>query len=354
MGAPRENGTPEGGSTLKMTILAMGVLGSFTAFGYAQEAVTRTPFGEAKEFFAYSTFLVLVQSVGNAVVAGIILVCRDGGKTKFSADVKLSDWIVVGLGYFGAHKLGLAALGFITFPMQVVCKSCKAIPVMLGERLFAGKRHSAAKMCGVLCMSAGVVLFALAGPQKKKGNDAALDRKMVIGLALVFGALLCDGVYGPYQNKIVKSYTPAPTAYHLMFNMNLTQFFIALALCLVDVDVANKGSAPGVCLSLGGGELIDAFQFTKRHPDVLRYLGLFAAAMALGNIFIYKLQAEFGALTVTTVTTLRKLISVVFSVFIFGHALSNTQWLAVLVVVFHKYIGNIIAIPFQQQKTKAS
>lgn len=31
-------------------------------------------------------------------------------------------------------------------------------------------------------------------------------------------ALLCDGVYGPYQNKIINSYKPS--AYHLMFNMN--------------------------------------------------------------------------------------------------------------------------------------
>ena len=49
--------------------LSAGVIASFTMFGYAQEAVTRTPFGPDNLLFKFSTFLVLVQSIGNAIVA---------------------------------------------------------------------------------------------------------------------------------------------------------------------------------------------------------------------------------------------------------------------------------------------
>jgi hypothetical protein len=37
------------------------------------------------------------------------------------------------------------ALSYIPFPMQVVCKSCKTVPVMIGEKVFAKKQHSKAK-----------------------------------------------------------------------------------------------------------------------------------------------------------------------------------------------------------------
>mmetsp|Transcript_8620 Transcript_8620/g.13259 ORF Transcript_8620/g.13259 Transcript_8620/m.13259 type:complete len:379 (-) Transcript_8620:2586-3722(-) len=359
MGGSSTNGSrkTQEQSTLKLFTLAAGVIGSFTAFGFAQEAVTKTKFGNGQEVFKYSTFLVLLQSVGNAIVAAIVLFARDGRKVKLSGGVAAKDWLIVACGYFGAHKCGLSALSYISFPMQVVCKSCKAIPVMLGERLLAGKKHNAAKMCGVFCMSFGVAAFTLLGP-KKGGKEMHLDAQTMIGLSLVFGALICDGIYGPYQNKIVNSYKPKPNEYHLMFNMNFAQLLISLSLCLIDFHwtpgippskVSPRGVAASLCLSFGGGELTDALHFIERHPAIIPYLALFAAAMATGNIFIYKLQAAFGALTVTTVTTMRKLISVVSSVLIFGHTLSPAQWIAVLIVIFYKYEGEILAIPFKKR-----
>ena len=39
----------------------------------------------------------------------------------------------------------------------------------------------------------------------------------------------------------------------------------------------------------------------------------FSLAMALGNIFIYQLQRDYGALVVTTTTTVRKFLSVLAS-----------------------------------------
>lgn len=35
-----------------------------------------------------------------------------------------------------------------------------------------------------------------------RGERMEFDSKMAVGLFVVFCALLCDGIYGPYQNKI--------------------------------------------------------------------------------------------------------------------------------------------------------
>ena len=64
--------------------------------------------------------------------------------------------------------------------------------------------------------------------------------------------------------------------------------------------------------------------------------------MGIGNLFIYALQANYGALTVTTTTTLRKLLSVVFSVIIFGHHIMPVQWVAATCVFLAPQISKQI------------
>ena len=40
-----------------------------------------------------------------------------------------SRWLLTSLAYLGAHKFGIGALDYITYPVQVVVKCCKPIPV---------------------------------------------------------------------------------------------------------------------------------------------------------------------------------------------------------------------------------
>jgi nucleoside diphosphate kinase len=324
-----------------MWILMAGVLGSFTIFGYAQEAVTRSTFGADKERFSFTTFLVLLQSIGNCLVAVVFLLFQSGGKMpNFSGGVPVQEWLLVAAAYLGAHEMGLAALKFIIFPLQVVCKSCKAIPVMVGEMIFdPEKKHSLGKKLSVILMCAGVASFTLLGKAKKGSSEMAFDANLAKGLALVFGALCCDGVYGPYQNKLVAKYAKETeqgvTAYHLMLNMNLWQGIFAAAICATD------------------GEVGHAMEFIRENPTIIPPLVYFSAAMALGNVFIYQLQANYGALTVTLTTTVRKLISVILSVVMFGHSMAMAQWISVAIVFFSKNLADRLAAIISTQDTPA-
>eukprot|EP00294_Goniomonas_avonlea_P016228 CAMPEP_0114553000 /NCGR_PEP_ID=MMETSP0114-20121206/7422_1 /TAXON_ID=31324 /ORGANISM="Goniomonas sp, Strain m" /LENGTH=338 /DNA_ID=CAMNT_0001737909 /DNA_START=143 /DNA_END=1159 /DNA_ORIENTATION=+ len=316
----------------KRLFLCVSVIVSFTLFGWAQEEVTQHKYGENEERFKFTTFLVLAQSLGNVVLSGAVLLCTNGDGTGrgLTGDVPVKEWLIVALGYLGAHEFGLSALKYIIFPLQVLCKSCKSIPVMFGEIVLAKASHPLSKKLSVALMSAGVVMFTLLG--SKKSGEFSLDRKLCIGLALVLGALICDGVYGPYQNKIVKLYKPSP--YHLMFNMNAYQGLFSLLICCYD------------------NELQHGLDFIKRHPDVVRSLLVFVAAMGIGNICIYHLQHSYGALTVTTTTTLRKLVSVIGSVVWFGHHVEPAQWVGVCVVVFSDWLGKRIADLVSSKKKK--
>ena len=78
----------------------------------------------------------------------------------FTAGTPVRDWLVIALGYLGAHEFGLWALAYIPFPFQVVCKSCKAVPVMFGEKLFdAEKKHTRQKELSVSSLCTWLINF---------------------------------------------------------------------------------------------------------------------------------------------------------------------------------------------------
>eukprot|EP00397_Hematodinium_sp_SG-2012_P027773 GEMP01029206.1.p1 GENE.GEMP01029206.1~~GEMP01029206.1.p1 ORF type:complete len:330 (+),score=41.51 GEMP01029206.1:195-1184(+) len=320
----------ETGNNFRLIAYSLGVIVSFTLFGYAQEAVTRTEFGAEKERFTFTSVLIVIQCVGNALVAALFLKWQNKSLT---GGVPMKDVSVVSCGAFGAHFFGLLALRHIPFPMQVVCKSCKSIPVMFGESIFAGKTHTLARKIQVLLMTVGVIVFTLSG--KKAKGESHLSFELFMGIAFVMLALVCDGIYGPYQNKISKQYNPS--SFNLMFNLNAGEGLLALIICIAD------------------GSLVAFIPFVQRHIIVFAPLLIqFSVCMALGNAFLFKLQSDFGALTVTITTTVRKMVSVIFSVFLFGHYLLVAQWGAATLVFLASPISNFIVSKIGSAPSKDS
>jgi UDP-galactose transporter B1 len=297
---------------------------------------------------------------------------RYRSRVLFGAGVPTRDWLIVALGYLGAHKFGLWSLLYIPFPLQVLVKSCKTVPVMLGEVAFGAARITAKKVVGVAMVTVGIAVFMLFRGSKKSKMEGMADfdyfsTDMAIGCLLVLGALICDGVYGPYQNKIVQDARGradaarasgaaaddaerlVPSAHHLMLNMNFWQGLFALAIILTHH------------LSGGANELLEVRSFVARNPDCFKPLTTFVAAMAIGNLFIYQLQRDFGALVVTLTTTIRKLFSVLLSslpptgvcnlvafplcahISGFGNAINGMQWAGVAMVFSSKVLAGPIA-----------
>jgi len=250
--------------------------------------------------------------------------------------VPAREYLVVALGYMGAHKLGYASLLYIPFPLQVLLKSSKTIPVMFGEYAVANNKPSAQKLWGVLVLTCGIVVFMFFKPSAKKGSASAFDLSdpsSQWGMLLVAGALVCDGVYGPYQSKIKGQYDPTKTLlrpWHLMFNVNLWQGILTLPFAVY----AAEGQP---------SELSQFIAFAARHQATYVNLAYFAAAMAMGNCFIYSLQNESGALTVTIATTVRKFLSVLVSAIYMGNPIANPQWIGIALVFLSSQIGKQLA-----------
>jgi drug/metabolite transporter (DMT)-like permease len=115
------------------------------------------------------------------------------------------------------------------------------------------------------------------------------------------------------------------TPFHNMFAMNLWQGTMKLGM-MVYAD-----------------SLTPAIAFIERHPDVLTPLLAQVGTYVFGAMCLYTLIIMFDSLTATTVTTLRKLVSILSSVVLYGHPLAPLQGVGVFVVVFSKKIAAFIA-----------
>jgi UDP-galactose transporter B1 len=87
----------------------------------------------------------------------------------------------------------------------------------------------------------------------------------------------------------------------------------------------------------------------QRHPQALKDVLGFAACGAVGQVFIYYTLSKFSSLLLVTVNVTRKMLTMLLSVFWFGHSLSQGQWLGVLLV-----FGGVGAEGIVQRQEKKS
>ncbi|KAL7033719.1 hypothetical protein ACKWTF_007691 [Chironomus riparius] len=99
----------------------------------------------------------------------------------------------------GTMGLSNFSLEYLNYPMQIIFKSCKLIPVLIGSILIQKKKHSFMDFMAAFAMCIGLIFFTLADSQvspKFSGYGV-----FVISVALVF-----DAVIGNVQELAMKKY----------------------------------------------------------------------------------------------------------------------------------------------------
>uniref|UniRef100_A0A182SBC4 Sugar phosphate transporter domain-containing protein n=1 Tax=Anopheles maculatus TaxID=74869 RepID=A0A182SBC4_9DIPT len=201
------------------------------------------------------------------------------------------------------------ALRWVAYPMQVVAKAAKPIPVMLLGVLVGRKSYTWQKYCFVLLIVVGVVLFMF---KDSKPNSGTVLEHESLGQLLLILSLLMDGLTGAVQERM-RAHS-APSAQHMMLAMN------GWSAMIVSVGLVATGEGKAFVL------------FASRHPELFSHLTLLALTGALGQLFIFMMVSSFGALACSVVTTTRKFFTVLFSVLFFGNVLSGRQWIGAVLV----------------------
>ncbi len=306
---------------LELFIGSAGIFLSFSVFAVLQEDVYKKAYGG--EFFAYTFFALVIERGVNALTALAGNKLLGGSGTVIPHEAIFASGVSQVLAMAGSNE----ALRYVSYPTQVLGKSCKMVPVMAGGIVLGGKRYSAFEYAQVLLITAGVTVFNFGGKKKKSGKaDSPL------GLGLIGLSLMLDAVTGGLQDRVkmrTKELNPAikgarPSMHESMLWTNASGCAVALLLALVT------------------GHLFGGISFCRKHPEVFSAILVYSIASAVGQNFVYYTLTQFNPLVLTTVTTTRKIFSTLFSVFRNpANSLAPMQW-AGCSLVFGGLIGDIL------------
>ena len=80
------------------------------------------------------------------------------------------------------------------------------------------------------------------------------------------------------------------------------------------------------------GELIPSVKFLIRHPSLLRDLLLSSSLQILSQISVYYVISNFKQHIYPLISTVRKLFTILFSIFMFNHHIHFYQWISIAIV----------------------
>jgi len=305
------------------TICFGGIYAFFLAFGFAQEHIYELGDKKNGDGFVYSIFLVFIMCNSCALLSFVMLLVRYKFRTEkiFEGIDRhaVKQVMLTSITYVISMLCTNYSLGHVNYPTQVLVKSAMMIPIVLGGFLVFGTKYPWYDYVAV-----GVLSVALAIFNSVKARSLTEVHQTAVGLCLLIVSLVCDGLTGPRQDKLL-SRCPSLSPLHMMF---LTNAF----------SVLWTGLATGLI------ENLSPFHFCIRHPAAIPYILAYCVCACFGQVFIFLALKYFGSLYLALITTSRKFASVLFSVVWFGHHMSPTQWGCVGLIfsslALHSYFGH--------------
>jgi len=322
---------------------SVGIIISFVAREYILDKLYSAKYGPNKEEFKLSIFIVLLQSVINCVYSVMVFFfCRqfckseiqilnipdkDGQDTEMDPKVQrniyqtIFDFSVPALAQVVAGFLGNKSMEYVDNTTKTLAKSTKPIAILILGVLWQGKRYHFMRYIGISMVTIGVTSFLF----KSSGKEEAADN-LVFGVLLSIGSLIMDGIVGTSQDWLEEVYHPS--AFTLMFSTNIWATFVSI----ISIFIFNEYEM--------------TINFLMNYPEIWWDLFLFTVTCPIGNQFIFLMIQQYGSLQCSIVTTVRKLLTILFNSIKLRRNLSNTQWGSVAVV----FIGLGLDLYYKENK----
>ncbi|KAG0212780.1 UDP-galactose transporter [Mortierella sp. GBA30] len=297
---------------LRLAGCVAGIYTCFLTWGYYQEKVSTTPYGQDALKFKFFIVLNLVQALFASTIAYLYLKLQGLSLPKPSKPL-VGKYLQVAFLSVIASPFSYAALKHIDYPTMILTKSCKLIPVMFMNILLYRRKFPTYKYICVALVTLGVSGFMLLAPVDEHKTKGAVSSSLY-GLMLVIINLTLDGITNSTQDQIFHAFKVS--GQQMMCFMNLFM----------------SGYMAVWLLNPWNPELTSAIAFCQTHPAIIQDIVMFSICGALGQCFIFYTLEHYGSLSLVTVTVTRKLFTILLSVVAYGHVLNTQQWLMVAVV----------------------
>mmetsp|Transcript_73241 Transcript_73241/g.158897 ORF Transcript_73241/g.158897 Transcript_73241/m.158897 type:complete len:357 (+) Transcript_73241:90-1160(+) len=290
---------PSWGRIMWCLFFGSGMIGTLLIYGLLQERIMSIPYGETQELFIDSIFLVLCNRLVAVVFALVMIAVR---RESFINKAPLWKYVILSISHTTATSCQYEALRYVTFPVQMLGKSFKMMPVMLFGMAVSGKSYNVVDWLLGGAVTCGIVEFLMTGPIASVHTFSA---GCTHGLVLLVAFLFLDGFASTFQEKLFKD--PASSKYNEMLYINLCSSGICLATLLLS------------------GRLGPVTAFAQANPEFAVDAMALSAAAVGGQWFIYSQVKEFGALVLVATMNVRQMISIVISYFVYRHPITMLQ-----------------------------
>jgi len=302
-------------SSIRLAVCSVGIQVSYLLWGLMQERIMTKPY-ETGELFRSSKFLVFANRFLALFAAWVGLVMSGENLSRAARSTPLYKFSFSSVSNILSSVCQYEALKFVSFPTQVLAKSCKMVPVMLMGYVVNRKMYSAFEYLIAVSVTAGAAVFKL-----YETNDAPVKNTEFLGIVLIVGYMASDSFTSNWQSSVFKKYSVSSMAMMLYANLFSSAF-----------------TALGLLVTL---EIVDVLDYFEHNPSILPHMFLMAVCSAIGQLFIFHTIKRFGPLVFATIQTVRQFLSVVLSILFFAHPLNAMEAVGIG-IVFAALGGQIV------------
>jgi len=225
--------------------------------------------------------------------------------------IPMKTYVLLAVVSITSMSLSNASLGHLNYPIQVVFKSCKLIPVLLGSFFIQKKVIKLMDFFAASLMCLGLIIFTLA--------DQSINPNFSpVGIIMLSVALIADAILSNVQVNVQKSQQANKKFHKPFFQEKSMKSFNA---CNAEVIFYSYsiGSIISFVYILITGDLISGINaFGENAYQSYGMVLVFSITGYFGMQAVLSLVRTFGAFVAVTVTSMRKAVSVVISFILFS------------------------------------
>ncbi|KAJ5348182.1 uncharacterized protein N7506_001435 [Penicillium brevicompactum] len=245
--------------------------------------------------------------------------------------IPLKSWTIYTLYFLTVNLLNNWAFAYkISVPLHIILRSAGPVASMIIGYLYNGRRYSRGQITSVGMLTLGVAAAAMADAQTKDPVHVETDLvTTVTGFTILALAMILSAFQGIYADRLYATYGRDHWKEALFYShaLSLPVFFtswgqlvgqwrvVAASPSLVTLDSVQ--GALGLIQSKAVMELLAMI------PVQVAYLAMNALTQYLCIRGVHLLSAKSSSLTVTIVLNVRKLASLLLSIYLFGNHLAG-------------------------------
>jgi len=288
-------------------------------------------------------------------VQGFFFTARCGTITP---KVPITAWTTMVIMYFIVSVVNNAALGFnISMPLHMIFRAGSLMANMILGMIILNKRYAKVKYLSVIIISMGIAACTIVSGRSVSSNkNQAIDNEVgdsdtteamdfmwwMVGIAMLTFALFTSARMGIYQEVIYAKYGKHSEEALFYCHCLPLPFFLVISNNVYDHAIVALNSEP--LFSIGSITV----------PSMIFYLVCNTATQFICISAVYRLTSECASLTVTLVVTLRKFLSLLFSIWYFDNPFTFVHWIGTAMVFAGTLLFSDIPGMIRKNRVEAS